>query len=198
MISEHLLGEPCWVIHRALSFRDPREEGGQARVPSGRRAASALPAAPGRGLWKRVSSATWRLARSIWGSRGQPGSQGASWACKSLLPLPPPPPPLRLREAQCCPGAGWRHACLRTAGLHWSRPSSKAWQGATRTPQGGPAHKHGRGHSKEATSTGERTLCFLVKFLFNIFPMINEPTASLFWSRAQTQDIFSLMFLDWK
>lgn len=41
----------------------------------------------------------------------------------------------------------------------------------------------------------ENSHCALIKFLFNIFPIIKDPTASFF---GQTQDIFSLMLLDWK
>lgn len=163
--SEHLLGETCWVVLRALSLRDPGEQGGQAGVPPGHCAASALIGALERGLWQRVSSATWRLARSIW------GSHGASWARSSLSTPIPTAPTTSYTEAQSCLGAGWRCTSLRIARLSWSRPSprhrpSKAWQGTTTCP-GTPkveayltVQKQGRGYSKEAAFTGEPSLCF--------------------------------------
>ena len=56
--------EPCRLVRRALGPWNPEEQGGRVPVTPGRRAASALAAAGGRGLRQRVSPATWRLARS--------------------------------------------------------------------------------------------------------------------------------------
>lgn len=91
--------------------------------------------------------------------RGPPGPIPASIPIPTALTT-------SYAEAKCCLGAGWRCACLRTAGLNWSRPSprhwpSKAWQGTTTHP--GAVKEAQRKNTAVATAKkqfllGERTL----------------------------------------